>query len=255
MPDSRLKSAGSRTVRVSVFSLISLNRFSILDGATELNWRQPLYDSLSITTYIIDDDEKLLSSLEQLFKAHGRTVRLFRSAEDFLSGLPYPRPACVLVDERLPGLQGRELLESLPKRGFDVPAILFSGYADTSLAVSAMKMGAINVLDKPLDEASVFAAIAEAQRIEIGQLQERSAFEKLKSTFASLNDVEHHVLKRIVEGASNKVIAFEQGVSLRTVELRRHRVFSKLGVDSLASLVQLYIRYTKAIDKFRSGQD
>ncbi len=209
---------------------------------------------MSVITYIIDDDPAILEALESLFGLHEFPVRTFSSAEEFLKGLPYPRPACVLVDERLGGMQGRELLEHLSRAGFDVPTILFSAFADTTLAVSAMKQGALTVLDKPLNETALFHAVREAEATEIETLKRNEKKENLRKRFEKLTEGEQQVMKRVVNGDANKAIAFDLKVSLRTVELRRHNVFKKLEVAGIAELVQLSLEMQELeLDKDESS--
>jgi FixJ family two-component response regulator len=204
----------------------------------------------NFVTYLVDDDEAIRSSLESLFEVRGQILRTFESAEAFLASMPCQRPACLLLDEHLPGMSGQKLLSRLQERGLDVPVVLISAFADRSLAVSALRTGALTVLGKPIDAVELFEAIDEAAAMECLRLKDRQEFDLYDAMFASLNPGELEVMKRIVAGEQNKAIAYDLTVSLRTVELRRHNIFRKLGVDGVADLVKRKIRYLELGRRF-----
>ena len=204
----------------------------------------------SFVTYLIDDDAAVCESLASLFEVRGMMLKSFSSAECFMSALPHIRPGCLLLDEQLPGMSGNQLIVALQEVGFDAPVILISAFADHSMAVSALRRGALNVLAKPIDAAELFDSIDEAQKIEMGRLKERNEFELVCALFDSLNAGELEVMRRIVAGEQNKAIAYDMNVSLRTVELRRHNIFKKLGVDGVADLVKLKLRYAALKEVF-----
>lgn len=201
-------------------------------------------------TYLVDDDEAICASLSSLFEVRGLPLKVFSSAESFLAAMPCQRPACLLLDEQLPGMSGNQLLANLNRRGIDFPVILISAFADRGLAVSALRQGALTVLGKPIEGEELFAALDEAQKLETARLKEREEFEMHEAIFASLNPGELEVMRRIVAGEQNKSIAYDLGVSMRTIELRRHNIFRKLGVDGVAELVKRKLRYIDMRKRF-----
>lgn len=201
---------------------------------------------------LVDDDVAVRESLTAFAEEQGFRTRSFVSAEEFLAAMPLVRPACLLLDEQLPGITGSQLIVSLSDQGFDVPVILISAFADRGMAVSALRQGALTVLAKPISDAELLAALLEAQTTEIHRLGDRAEYERCANLFASLNQSEVEVMRRIFAGELNKAIAYDMGISLRTVELRRHNIFQKLGIDGVADLVKLKIKFANLRGKFGS---
>ena len=200
--------------------------------------------------YLVDDDLVVTESLKTLVQQQGFRVRSFVSAEEFLAALPLPRPSCLLLDEQLPGVSGSQLLVTLADQDFDIPVILISASADRGMAVSALRQGAITVLSKPITNAELDAVLLEAQTKEIQRLADRAEFQRCEALFTSLNPSEIEVMRRIFAGEQNKAIAYDMGISLRTVELRRHNIFNKLGVEGVADLVKLKIKFAELRSRF-----
>ena len=199
--------------------------------------------STECTVHVVDDDNAVLESLKALLLENGSTVICYSSAEEFLAACPIARPCCLILDERLSGMSGSSLLGVLKLRGFDAPAILLSAFADAPLAVAALKKGAINVLQKPVKIDVLLQTLSEAQIEEEKRQKEHEKRSRMQSLFKKLSQGEREVMNKIVAGHPNKVIASQLGLSVRTVELRRHNIFEKLEVAGVAELVKLSMDY------------
>ncbi|WP_245637017.1 response regulator transcription factor [Azospirillum thiophilum] len=222
-------------------------------------------DALSnLTVFILDDDEPIRESLQILLECAGFRAESFATPVAFLeSGAP-SRPGCLLVDVRMPGMSGLEVQERLGRDGRDMPVIVMTGHGDVPLAVRAMKAGAVDFVEKPFEEDALLSAVrsaldhaAEARKGPAGQPAAAPEQPAAASTAAAapspavppeilarlsaLTPREHDVLRWLVAGKSNKVIAFELSISPRTVEIHRARVMEKMQADSLPSLVRMAI--------------
>ncbi|MBK1646136.1 DNA-binding response regulator [Thiocapsa imhoffii] len=193
------------------------------------------------TIFVIDDDDDVRQSLRWLFESVKLRVEDFSSAGDFLAHVEVDRPGCVILDVRMPEMDGLELLQALQARLIGLPVIMISGHGDVPMAVRAMQMGAIDFLQKPVNHQHLLErtrfALAEDRRFreEFGDPLEMSA------RFELLTPKERTVLDKMVHGHANKVIARDLGVSIRTIETHRANLLRKLGVQSVADLVRLTI--------------
>jgi two-component system response regulator FixJ len=189
--------------------------------------------------HIIDDDEALRESLAFLLRTAKLEVKSFDSAKAFLEALPDASLACVITDVRMPDLSGIDLLKRLKELKIGVPVIVITGHGDIALAVEAMKIGAADFLEKPFNDdlllASVHAAL-DQQRDQTKRDAERAEIEHRLST---LSPRERDVLAGLVEGRANKQIAFDLGISPRTVEIYRANLMNKMQADSLSDLVRM----------------
>ncbi len=195
--------------------------------------------------WVVDDDPDVLDSLSALLQAGGLSVRAFPSAESLLASWersPAERPAAILADVRLPGTDGIELLHALRKAGGTVPPTVYlTGHADVPLAVRAMRAGAADFLEKPIQRAELMATLFQALARE-GQQdpgRQRGEFAALQEKFLALTPRERDVLKRLLVRGSNKGVAADLGMSVRTVETHRSKIFEKTGARSLPELVRL----------------
>jgi len=191
------------------------------------------------TVFVVDDDDQARKSVCALVRSMGFPVESFASAEEFLVAYVEPRPGCLVTDYRLRGMNGLELREELVRRQLPLPFIVLTGYARTPLTVRAMQLGAVTLLDKPYSEDDLWEAIRkslaeDASRRE-RQLRQREARDRLDT----LTGGERQVLDMLIDGKPNKQIASELGVSVRTVENRRHEIFNKMGTPSLSELFRL----------------
>jgi two-component system, LuxR family, response regulator FixJ len=189
--------------------------------------------------FVIDDDPALRDSLKTLLETSGYRVQAYESAVAFLAGDELTARGCVLTDVRMPAVDGLQLQQQLKARGSNLPVILMTGHADVPLAVSAMKAGAIDFLEKPFDDAtlvdSVERALAEAQKADATEASTKAARDRM----AQLTERERQVLDLLVAGRPNKIIAYELSISPRTVEIHRARVMDKMAARSLAELVRM----------------
>lgn len=187
--------------------------------------------------YIVDDDAAVRSSLALLLKSVSLTAATFDSANAFLQGVAVEAGGCLVLDIRMPGMSGIELQQQLKQRGYTLPIIFITGHGDVSMAVNAMREGAIDFIEKPFRDQELLDRIYQA--LEKDRERRRAADETvhLRERFTGLTPREHEVMLRIARGQANKVIAIELGLSERTVEIHRARVMHKTGARSLAELV------------------
>jgi two-component system response regulator FixJ len=193
------------------------------------------------TVYVVDDDPRARDSVCALARSMGVPARKFASAESFLE-FYQNQPGCVVTDYRMTGINGLELQESLLKRGSNLPLIVVTAFARTAMTVQAMKSGAITLLDKPYDDDSLWQAIRTALAEDEYRRCQKQEVAEDRRRIDSLSNKEHLVLDLMLLGTSNKTTAAKLDVSLRTIENRRRKVFSKLHVDSVAELVALVIK-------------
>lgn len=189
--------------------------------------------------FIVDDDEPLRTSVQLLLESSEFEVTTFDSAESFLDFAPQHDVGCVIADARMPGTSGLELLDVLRSHESGLMSILLTGHADTPLVVSAMRAGAVMVLDKPICENKLLEAIRQAWRLSCECRESRIRRRLIRQRIAALSPSERQVLELVVEGRSNKSIAGRLDLSVRTVENRRRGIFQKMNADSLAELVRM----------------
>lgn len=192
--------------------------------------------------YLVDDDPAVRDSLSVLLEVEGFQVVAFESAETFLAAWTPGRRGGLLLDVRMPGMDGLELLERLHRLDPALPVVVMTGHGDVPLAVRAMKAGALDFVEKPLAQPTLLEAVRallahdaerESRRREEGAVRER---------LAGLTPREREVLDRLVAGQPNKVIAYELGISARTVEVHRGRVMEKMAAKSLSHLVRMALQ-------------
>jgi two-component system response regulator FixJ len=191
------------------------------------------------TVYVIDDDDAVRQSLEFLLKTAGISARGFDSAKAFLAVLPAIKSGCIITDVRMPEITGIDLLRRLKENGFDVPVIVITGHGDISLAVEAMKIGAVDFLEKPFDDDLLLAAVRSALNTEAGAARHKAELAGIHDKLAALSNRERQVLEGLVGGKANKVIAFDLGISPRTVEIYRANLMTKMSANSLSDLVRM----------------
>lgn len=197
------------------------------------------HDDLAQTVFVVDDDTATRRSLSWMLESAGRRVEAFPSGEAFLEAYRSDRGGCLVLDLRMPGMTGLVLQEHLTRRGIRLPVIMLTGYGEVAVAVQALQSGAIDFMEKPVDEARLLKCIDTA----FGLDADRRRREQVRRTCASridrLTRREREVMTMVVAGKANKVVAYELGISQKTVESHRARVMLKLEVGSLADLVRL----------------
>ncbi len=190
---------------------------------------------------VIDDDEAVCDSVAFLLGSDGWRVTVYGSAEAFLDGMPADC-ACVVTDVRMPEMDGVTLVRRLKERGFIAPVIVMTGHGDVPVAVSAMKAGATDFLQKPFSDEALLAAVR-AGIADTGTEDGGGAMDgALRERLAGLSPREREVLEGLVAGQANKVIAHDLGISARTVEIYRANVMAKMEAGSFAELVRLALR-------------
>jgi len=192
------------------------------------------------TVYIVDDDEDVRDALSMLMRAAGLHTETFPSARDFLQRLNQRDSGCLILDIRMPGMTGLELQSELHKRRIRIPIVFLTGHGDVPLAVKAMKAGAIDFIQKPLDEHRLVMAVMNALKANVdqGREAEQSGDVSMNPSdrMASLSRRETDVLEQIVSGKQNREIAEALYISVKTVEFHRANIRQKLGVSSLPDL-------------------
>jgi two-component system response regulator FixJ len=191
-----------------------------------------------MTIALIEDDEAVLHSLRLLLEGRGMTVRCFDSAEAFLAALQNEAPSCIVSDVRLPGMSGLELQRALRDARSALPVILITGHGDIAMAVSAMKEGAFDFIEKPYDAEQLIASIGNALAAGEEQRSRDSQRLELLDRLAELSPRQKEVMHLVAEGLSNKQIALRLGISPRTVENYRAWVMERMQAGNIAELVR-----------------
>jgi two-component system response regulator FixJ len=189
--------------------------------------------------HVIDDDEASRQSLAFLLESAQIGVRTYASAAMFLDLMSSMSASCVVTDVRMPGMSGIDLLRRLKELGIEVPVIVITGHGDVPLAVEAMKIGAADFLEKPFDDEVLLASVRSALRQREGERKRHSERSEIDTRLAALSNRERDVLTGLVAGRANKQIAYDLGISPRTVEIYRANLMNKMHAGSLSELVRM----------------
>ncbi len=189
--------------------------------------------------YLVDDELAVRRSISFMLKTAGMEVEGFESGEAFLKVAGSLDPGCVLLDVRLGGIDGLAVQQLLRDRGIMLPVIIITGHGDVGLAVRAMKAGAVDFIEKPFEKATLIGAIAQAQLHNQGIEQLHRLAAVAQAQLNVLTPRERDVLEGLVNGHSNKVVAYDLGISPRTVEIHRANLMAKLGVHSLSDALRI----------------
>ena len=189
--------------------------------------------------HVVDDDDAARHSLEFLLDCAGLKVRTYASAGELLERVGELEPGCIVTDVRMPGMTGIELLDRLKAMGIEQPVIVITGHADVPMAIHAMKQGVADFLEKPFSDDSILAIVRAT--LDRGDERERlrSSRNQVLARMAVLSQREREVLDGLVEGLPNKSIAYDLGISARTVEVYRANIMTKMEAGSLSELVRL----------------
>lgn len=193
----------------------------------------------SSLVHVIDDDEAARDSLAFLLRSARVDVRTYDSATAFLAALPQISSGCIVTDVRMPEISGVDLLRRLRELKVPIPVIVITGHGDVQLAVEAMKIGAADFIEKPFDDEVLLAAVKSALDHSQKSANQEAERASLLQKLASLSSREREVLEGLIAGKPNKVIAFDLGISPRTVEIYRANVMTKTGAGSLSDLVRM----------------
>lgn len=203
---------------------------------------QPSHDAM---VFIVDDDAGVRDGLAWLLRSRHLPSRCFDSAESFdalvRSGLPQAQPCCLLLDVRMPGMSGLALFESLAERGLTqwIPVIFLTGHADLPTAVATVKRGAFDFCEKPVSDNALVDRVEQAIAHSAQQLALMDRRASVTRRLAELTEREHAVMRLVVDGLPNKLVADQLDISVRTVEVHRARVFDKMEVKSAVELSRL----------------
>ena len=188
--------------------------------------------------HVVDDDEAVRRSLAYLLRTAGHVVYTWASGEAFLAGMT-AGPACVLLDVRMPGIDGPEVQRQLAARGLALPVIVMTGHGDIATAVQAMKAGAIDFLEKPFESATLRKALATAAERLATADSHQAQLAEAEARLRILTPREREVLDGLARGLPNKTIAWDLGISARTVEVHRANVMTKLGLPTLSDVLRI----------------
>jgi len=192
--------------------------------------------------YIVDDDEAMRDSLKWLLESRGLEVELYASGEAFLAAYDERFRGCLVLDVRMPGMSGLDLLERLGTRASTLPVIIVTGHGDVPMAVAALKKGAADFIEKPFADKAMLKLIESCMKQDRAGAARRAEAAEVASRLESLTQREREVLDLIVTGQLNKQIADELGISIKTVEVHRSRVMEKMNANSIAELVRLTLK-------------
>lgn len=192
--------------------------------------------NLSPTVYVVDDDASIRESLSSLLRSAGMQVEVFSSAVDFLSHGNLQVYACVVLDVRMPGLDGLELQDRLTAMGRDIPIIFITGHGAVPMAVRAMRAGAIDFLNKPFEDTDLLQAIELALSRVSATSHERLETAELRRLYETMTSREKQIMAEVALGKLNKAIAYDLGISESTVKVHRHNVMHKMRLKSIPAL-------------------
>ncbi len=191
------------------------------------------------TVFVVDDDEAVRSSLRLLLKSLGIPAVTHGSAAEFLAQYDPGQPGCIILDVRMPGMNGLELQDELNRRGAVIPVVFITGHGDVPMAVEAMQHGAVDFLQKPFSDKDLTERIERALTTDLSNRAVLGEKDRIRARLAALTPREREVLRLVTLGKANKVIAGDLGISQRTVEIHRAHLMEKMGANSLAQLVRM----------------
>ena len=194
--------------------------------------------SVKQTVIVVDDDAPVRDSMRALLESAGYDVKDYASARAFLDEA-VPVRSCLIADIRMPEMDGLELLEEISKRAINLPVVIITGHGDVPLAVRAMKAGAVDFVEKPFDDATILESVKRALTVGHEERNRRAEAKAAQEIIALLTPRERNVLEQLVAGRSNKVAAYELGISPRTIEIHRASIMEKLQARSLSQVVRI----------------
>lgn len=200
--------------------------------------------------FVVDDDASVRKSLDRLLSASGYRVQTFESARAFLARpqLPAEEPQCLVLDVRMPGLNGLDLQTSLRNAGSTIPIVFSTGFGDVMSSVRAMKIGAVDFLTKPIDEDELLSAVQRGLSLDAELRQLKSLMSMLTGRLSRLTPRERQVFALVVTGMLNKQIAGQLGTCERTIKVHRARIMKKMEAGSVAELVRMAVKLGSAVD-------
>ena len=197
------------------------------------------------TAYVVDDDESIRALWRWLMESNGIAVKTFATAAAFIESYRSGDAGCLVLDLKLPGMSGLELQEYLNRKDIEIPIVFVTGYGDVPAAVSALKGGAVDFVQKPFGHREVLSIIEKAFQRDAEIREKHARLSIVASRLATLTEREREVLQRVIEGKPNKIIAADLDISMKTVEFHRAKVMEKMGVTSVAELVQIAMQQSE----------
>jgi len=188
---------------------------------------------------IVDDDDHMRSALRRLFFSEGLQVEMYASGQALLDEARFDRPGCLLLDVKMPGMNGLEVQALLNERAVDIPTIFLTGASDVPIAVAAMRAGAVDFLEKPYENDQLVARVRQAIERHLLQRNDSAERAEISKRMSSLTPREREVLELVVAGQTSKEIARVLGASHRTIEIHRNHLMEKTGAQSLADLIRI----------------
>ncbi len=191
------------------------------------------------TVFVVDDDAAVRDSLKALLESDGLTAEVYGSSQAFLDTHDTDRGGCLLLDVQMPDMNGLELQQKLADNGSSLPVIIITGHGDVPIAVKALKAGAVDFIEKPFTDDVILGSVRRALALGERNRREQASVDEAKAGIARLTTREYEVFEHLIIGRLNKQIAFDLGISARTVEVHRARVMEKMAARNLAHLVQM----------------
>lgn len=195
----------------------------------------------SAQVFIVDDHEPTRQVLHRLMESAGLSAKAYAGAVEFLAELDAQAHACLVLDHQMPGMTGLELIRHLRSRAVDMPVVVVTGHGDVFTAVECMKLGVSDVMPKPVDDVLLVEKVQHALRVHAGHRQTLAEMADIRGRLAALTDRERELLEMLVAGRSSKQIAFELGLSLKTVENHRSHLLTKMQAANVADLVRMSV--------------
>jgi RNA polymerase sigma factor (sigma-70 family) len=192
------------------------------------------------TVFVVDDDASMRRSLARLIRSIGLKVEVFSSAQEFLNRNHYDGPGCMVLDVRMPGLSGIQFQEYLADADYNIPIVFMTGHGNIAMSVKAMKAGAVDFLTKPFNDQDLLDAIHEAIKQHTRIRREKAELAQIQQCAEALTLRERDVFVHLMAGMLNKQIAYELGISEKTVKVHRAQIMRKMQAESLADLVRMF---------------
>lgn len=195
----------------------------------------------TVTVHVVDDDPSMRDSLRWLIESVGMHVDTYNNADAFLEQFEPNMPGCLVLDVRMPGTSGMELLDTLKNRGVQMPIIIISGHGDVPMAVQALKRGAMDFLEKPFRDQELLEQVSRAIEMDSARRKRTASVAGIRAKLEKLTPREREVMIMVVGGYANKQVASRLGLSEKTIEVHRSRVMSKMQAKTLPCLVKMAI--------------
>lgn len=191
------------------------------------------------TIFVVDDDEAVCHSLSMLVETVGLNAQTYTKAEDFLDAYDPAQAGCLVLDVRMPGMSGLDLQSKLAAKGINIPVIIVTGHGDVPMVVEAMKMGALDFIEKPFRDQILLDNIQKAIKLDAQVRHDQAERADIQAKIDLLSPRQHEVMDLLIGGNSNKTVAYELGISQKTVDFHRSHILKKMGVDSVVELMRL----------------